>query len=98
MKHLIGKAITKKVKFMGEDVTVRKLSVSQVLEIQEKSKAAADNDQSSLGLLQYVIACAVDGAQDLSEEDFSSFPVDELSKLSNEVLSFSGLGNVASQK
>ncbi len=98
MKHLVNKVISKKVKFMGEEVTVRKLSVAQVMEIQEKSKAAQDDETSSLDLLQYVIASAVEGAADLSKEDFNSFPVDELSRLSNDVLTFSGLGNVAAGK
>jgi hypothetical protein len=95
MKHLIGKTMSKKVKFMGEDVNVRKLSVAQVMEIQEKSKASAEatDDNASLDLLQYVISKAVDGAEELSEEDFKNFPIDELSKLSNEILTFSGLGN-----
>ena len=34
MKHLVGKVMSKKTKFMGEDVTMKKLSVSQVMEIQ----------------------------------------------------------------
>ena len=94
MKHLVGKTMTKKVKFLGEEVTVKKLSVSQVMDIQERSKESATNEKAGIELLQYVIGCAVDGAADLTTEDFESFPVDELSKLSNEILSFSGLGNV----
>lgn len=93
MKHLVGKSMSKKVKFMGEDVTIRKLSVSQVMDIQEKSKVAEADENASMELLQYVISCAVDGASELSAEDFQTFPIDELSKLSNEVLGYSGLGN-----
>jgi hypothetical protein len=98
MKHLVGKVMSKKTKFMGEDVTIKKLSVSQVMEIQEKSKAVGEDENASIQLLQYVISCAVDGADELSTEDFSAFPVDELSRLSNEVLTFSGLGNVSQAK
>jgi hypothetical protein len=94
MKHLVGKSMTKKVKFLGEDVTVKKLSVAQVMDIQAKSKDASTDENAGMELLQYVIGCAVEGASELSSEDFQSFPVDELSKLSNEILSFSGLGNV----
>jgi len=98
MKHLVGKVMSKKTKFMGEDVTMKKLSVSQVMEIQEKSKTVGEDENASIQLLQYVIACSVDGAEDLSTEDFSAFPVDELSRLSNDVLTFSGLGNGAQGK
>lgn len=94
MKHLIGKSMSKKIKFMGEDVTVRKLSVAQVMDIQEKSKSADNDENASMELLQYVISCAVDGAEELTRDDFQSFPIDELSRLSNEVLAYSGLGNV----
>jgi hypothetical protein len=33
MKHLVGKRITKKVPFMGDEVEIIKLSVGQVLEV-----------------------------------------------------------------
>ena len=94
MKHLVGKSMTKKVKFMSEDVTVKKLSVAQVMDIQEKSKQAGTDENAGMDVLQYVIGCAVEGASELTKDDFESFPVDELSKLSNEILTFSGLGNV----
>jgi hypothetical protein len=94
MKHLVNKPMTKKVKFMGEDLEVRKLSVGQVIEIQQMSKAIGDDEKASLELLQYVISSAVKDAKDLTPDDFMEFPIDELSKLSNEILSYSGLGNV----
>lgn len=97
MKNLVGKIVSKKVKFMGEEVSIRKLSVGQVMEIQQLSKGIAEDEKASLELLQFVIASAVDGAEDLTSEDFQQFPVDELSKLSNEVLTYSGLGNVAAK-
>lgn len=97
LKSLVNKPMTKKVKFMGEDVEIKKLSVGEVLEIQQLSKTVAEDEKASLELLQFVISAAVKGADELTTDDYNTFPVDELSKLSNAVLEYSGLGN-ANQK
>ena len=94
LKSLVGKPMTKKVKFMGEDVEIKKLSVGEVFEIQQLSKTVADDEKASLELLQFVISSSVKGADELTTDDYNSFPVDELSKLSNAVMEYSGLGNV----
>lgn len=91
IRSLIGKKLTKKVKFMGEDVSISKLSVAEVLEIQAKAKVIDPNSNESIELLRSVIRMAVEGADTLSDDDFNNFPMDELSKLSNEVMKFSGM-------
>lgn len=93
MKNLVGKVMSKKFKFMETDVTINKLSVGKVLEIQEKAKNLESSENASIDMLQFVIASSVVGAEELTPEDFATFPIDELSKLSNAVLEFSGLGN-----
>jgi hypothetical protein len=97
MKHLVGKVITKKVPFMGDEVEVRKMSVSEVMQIQELVKKANKSkaEDSQLGLLRDVIRLAVIGADEITDEDFNTFPIGELSELSNEILGFSGLGEAA---
>ena len=94
---LVGKKMTKKVKFMGEDVVITKLNVSEVLSIQEKAKELEKDDKgedTKLGfaVLQTVITSAVEGGEELTEDDFNTFPMDELTKLSNEIMKFSGIG------
>lgn len=91
LKSLVGKSVTKNVKFMGVDISIRKLSVAQVLEIQEKAKEGADQDNSALAVLQLIVSQSVEGADDLTNDDFLTFPMDELSKLSNEIMKFSGV-------
>jgi len=95
MKHLVGKVITKKVPFMGDEVEVRKMSVSEVMKIQELVKKANKSkaEDAQLGLLRDVIRLAVIGADQITDEDFNTFPIGELSELSNEILGFSGLGD-----
>ena len=91
-KDLVGKRMTKTVKFMGEDVKINKLNVSEVLEIQERAKAIDGNESEGFSVLRKVISMAVEGASDIADQDFDKFPMDELSKLSGEIMKFSGLG------
>lgn len=96
IKNLVNKKITKKVKIMGAEVVIQKLTLAQVEEIQASVKKAQDtpNDEaSSMAMLRQVIGMAVEGGDELTEEDFKSFPIDELNSLSTEIMSFSGLGN-----
>jgi hypothetical protein len=92
IKGLVGKKMTKPVKFMGEDVKISKLSVSEVLEIQERAKQVDKDDSEGFNILKTVIRSSVEGAKDLSDQDFNDFPLDELSKLSSEIMKFSGIG------
>jgi len=95
MKALVGKKMSKNVKFMGEDVKISKLSVAEVMDIQEKAQALnEDNASATAGfdILTTVIRSAVEGAAELTDEDFQSFPMEELSTLSNNIMSFSGMG------
>jgi hypothetical protein len=92
IQNLVGKRITKTVKFMNEDVQIKKLNVDEVLEIQVKAKGVAEDDSQGFEVLRHVIKVAVEGAEALSDQDFNTFPMDELSKLSNEIMKFSGLG------
>ncbi len=91
IKGLVGRKMTKTVKFMGEDVLISKLNVANVMEIQEKAKKLEENDSEGFDLLKSIIRNAVEGAEDLADDDFEGFPLDELSKLSNEIMKFSGI-------
>jgi hypothetical protein len=94
MKHLVGKALTEKVPFMGDEVEVKKLTVGQILDMQgmiaesNKTEGAA----SQVKLLRDIIQLSVVGADELTEEEFSGFPMAELNTLSEEIMRVSGLG------
>ena len=92
IKSLVGKKMSKKVKFMGEEIEISKLSVAEVMSIQEKAKAMQENEAEGFNVLKAVIKAAVADAEELSDDDFSTFPMEELSKLSDEIMKFSGLG------
>ena len=91
MKNLVGKSITQTVKFMGESVKIKKLTVAEVLEIQEQAKEAEKSENAGFDLLKRVIKMSVEDAKDLSDDDFKTFPMDELNKLSNDIMKFSGM-------
>jgi hypothetical protein len=94
MKHLVGKEIIKKVPFMGDEVEVRKLTVGQVLEVQKiiQKSSKSKSEDSQVELIRDVIKLAVVGADELTDDDFRQFPLQELNALSEEIINYSGLG------
>ena len=92
IRALVGKRVHKQFRFMGEDVTIYKLSVAQVMEIQASAKAAEGKDDEGFEVLKTILRTGVEGGSELTDSDFDGFPLEELSKLSAEVMKFSGIG------
>jgi len=92
MKSLVGRKMSKTYKFMGEDITINKLVVAEVIAIQEKAKSSDTDESEGFNVLKTVIQTACPEALELTAEDFNSFPLDELTKLSEEIMRFSGIG------
>ena len=92
-RDLINKRITRSIKFMNEDIKISKLTVSEITEIREQANRAKNStdDSDNLSILKNIVKKSVEGAEDLTDEDFDNFPMDDLSKLSNEIMKFSGL-------
>lgn len=94
MKHLVGKTQkTVKVPFLGETVEVKKLTVSQVKEFQlqlEEIKKEESSD-AGLGVQRTIIKMAVVGAEDLSDEELDSFPLDDIVTLAQKILELAGV-------
>lgn len=78
---------------MGDEVEIRKLSVTEVLKVQDlvKKSSKSKSEDAQLGLLRDVIRLSVVGASELSDADFNTFPIGELNEVSNHILRFSGL-------
>lgn len=93
MKSLVGRKMTKEIKFMGESIRIKKLSVSQVLDIQIQAKNIEKDEAEGFNVLKTVIRASVEDAKELSDEDFNDFPLDELSKLSTAIMQYSGIGS-----
>lgn len=92
LKQLVGTKMQKVVKFMGNDVKISKLTVMEVQEIQEASKTLKEDSEEGLDILYKIIRSTVEGGHELSDSDFAQLPMDELSKLSGEIMKFSGIG------
>lgn len=90
-KDLVGKRLTKEVDFLGSKVKIQKLTVAEVLEIQERAKQANEKQDDLLGVVKFVIQASVVGADEVSTEEFDQFPMEDLSKLSNDIMKFSGI-------
>lgn len=101
MKHLVGKTVTKKIPFMGDEVEVKKLTVGEVFDLQDvinKSQNKKEKDpKAEIKLLRDILRIAVIGANEISDEDFDGFPISELNALSEEILAVSGLASGKSE-
>ncbi len=109
LSGFVGKRVSKSVKFMGEDVTITKMSVHEVQNIQAvakqlQAKAAEheaagtvdeDAETADFDVLKLILRLGVEGAADMTDEEIEGLPIDELSKLSNEVMRYVGLGQEA---
>jgi cytochrome P450 len=98
IKSLVGKKMSKEVTFMGEKVKISKLSVSQVEAIQEAAKEIEKNPEKGFDVLKVVVRAGAEGGGDLTDEEFADFSMDELSKLSAEIMKFSGIAGDSTGK
>ena len=88
---LVGKRASKRVKFLGEDITIRKLTVAEVRAVQELAKELeGKEDDNGIQMLELVIKSSVVGGDQLTTENFEEWPIDELATLSNDIMKYSG--------
>lgn len=86
------KRAVKKVKFIGEDLDIVKLSVSQVMEIQALAKTVKEGDEASnIDLLLKVVRSGTPEFVEFENDEFMELPMDELASLSNAIMKHSGL-------
>jgi len=96
LKSVVGTKQTKEYKFMGTKLILTKLTVSQVLEIQELSKISEKEDlkeRDAFDSIKTVIRMSVQDSDDMEDDDFNELPLDELIKLSQEIMRFSGIAD-----
>jgi hypothetical protein len=91
--RFVGLTTKKSVQFLGLDLEINKMSINQVLAVQAATKEAeADtSDASGIKILRAVIKAGAKELADISDNEFQDFPMEELAKLSNEIMEFSGL-------
>lgn len=87
--------VTKKIKFLGQDIEINKLDVAGVLEIQELARAIDKenpSDKDNLKILLRFVRLGVEEFAELSDDELFKFPMEDLSNLSTEISKYSGLG------
>jgi len=92
MKHIKIVDVTKTVKFMDQDLEIKQLTVKGVKELQKALDTNNDTTLDAIKTLAIIFKATVIGAQDMTEEEFEAFPIEPLTKLSNDILEFNGLG------
>ena len=92
MKHIKIVDVTKTVKFMDQDLDIKQLTVKGVKELQKALDTKTDTTLDAIKTLAIIFKATVIGAQDMTEEEFEAFPIEPLTKLSNDILEFNGLG------
>ena len=91
MKHIKIKDITKNVPFLDQEVQIKQLTVRGVRDLQATLDKYKD-DITGLKTLSAIFKATVVGAEDMKDKDFEDFPIQSLTKLSNEILVYNGLG------
>lgn len=88
MKHLVNKKdFFKTATFMGEEIQFRPVTVGLAKKIDALAKDITDENQAdNLDVLKFIITETVVGAEDLTDEDFESFPITELVKLTEDIM------------
>jgi hypothetical protein len=90
LKSFVGRKSLKKVPFMGEHVEVKRLSVAEVFELQEMIKNIDEGDEKAyFKVMQHVIRQAVEGGDEMTDEDFGSLPMEDLSNLAESAMTVS---------
>ena len=95
LQALVGKRMEKDCTVMGQKIKISKLTVNQVMEIQAQVKengTDSEDEKANFELLMKVIRMGANGAEQMSDDEFNDFPLEELSKLSQEIMKFSGIG------
>ena len=85
-------AMVLEVQELAKEMEAKTREIEKILKNNPEAEVEETEDDS-FDILKAVIRESVEGASDLTDEDFGTFAMDELSKLSNEIMVYSGIGN-----
>lgn len=91
IKALVGSRQNKNHKFMDQNVTIQKLTYAEVMQVKELAQGIENDDAKGFELLKFVVRKGTQGGDDLTDDDFQTFPLDELSGLSSAIMKHSGI-------
>ena len=98
--RFMAAVVTKKVKFLGLDLEINKLSVQQTVDMRETAKAvaSAEDELGNFKLICEIVRMGAKELGDLTDEELATLSLDDLVKLSDEIMMFSGLSAKAAEK
>jgi len=91
MKHIKIVEITKKIPFLNQEVEIKQLTVKGIKDLQKVLDQNKTDDVTGIRTLSAIFKSTVVGAEEMKEEDFEKFPIQSLTKLSQEILVYNGL-------
>lgn len=94
MKRFITNLPTKEVEFMDDKITIKKLSAGAIKRIGKASKKLdATKDEDSLVILMSIMkeGVVLEEGEEITVELLEEFPLDALSKLSNDIMIYAGV-------
>jgi len=94
MRKFVSKLPTKEIDFMGDKITIRKISAGAVKRISMASKNIAEDDEASLQVLLAILNEGVvfdEQDEALTVELLEEFPLDDLNKLSMAIMGYGGV-------
>ena len=96
IRELARTAKTKPYTFMGEEVTLRKLSITEVIKLQGLVEEVQSDDnkdkvKGNLEVLIHTLQTGIVEMKEVPEDDFMECPLDDLTKASQAIMTFSGM-------
>ena len=76
---------------MNQEVEIKQLTVKGIKDLQKSLDKNKDDDVSGLKTLSAIFKQTVVGAEDMKESEFEDFPIQALTKLSQDILEYNGL-------
>lgn len=94
-RNLLDKRVTKEIEFLGDTVTVRKMSYIELKEFQkfaqDLNRKEKDEEARSRKFQHDLIRRSVEGGEDVTVEELGHFPPTDLAELGRQILEFNGL-------
>lgn len=109
LKELLQKRITKEVDFMGEKVSIQKLTINEIIRLQDSEETQAAESlttvdakdskgvKAGIKVTTTVIRAGWAAAIDWTDNELYDLPFEELLKLANEIMIFSGVASKAGE-
>ena len=96
MSNISNVRFTSAYKFGTETIEISKLTGAQALEVKkivsDSKEKELSEDEGGLAVIFHVLRSSVKDMKELTDEQLLDFPLEELNKLADKIMEFSGMG------